>query len=517
MSDREEGVDTFSTFKDYGIQLSRFSIVGLLTKFFIIINALISLKIFTNIFPASEYGIYVFCIVLADTITMICTLSFSNASSRFTLLYDEKNMQRESKDIVFTAVFSTLLLEIAAIALLFIFYSFNVEFFVATNYFSLLIVTGFVSMFAALNGIFNSIFRARQMLKWYMSSNLLSSYLGLLLSIFFVLILELQIIGILVGLVLGRFCNFLIISAFLLIKKNIGRFSRARLKEMLNFGLPQTAMMVIGAGSSFLMNFLILIYLSSEDVAFFSVGSTISNLYRFPLIGFNIAYPIIITKMWEQGKFDELKILIGKMIKLIIAFSVPVLVFIYVSSPLLIIIMANRSYLSALIVIPYLLVSVFIGSLANIVNGIGFVTKRTDLVAKAYIVSAIFYTVSFVLIPSLKLIGACIAILIFNISYLFFSLFIFQRRFKINFEPSKIFWIVLASFSGILVFSYFERFVIFNSFINLAISISIYISLIIISKAITFPEIKFLIDVVIRRSQKSETNYLENSPKRKEL
>lgn len=142
MSDRELSEDKINTFKDYGLQLSRFSFVGLFTKFFIMINALIALKIFTNVFPTNEYGIYVFCIVLADTITMICTLSFSGAASRFTLLYDDKNKQKKLKDVLFTAVFSTFLLEVAAIVLLFSLYSINIEIFAANNYPSLLLVTG---------------------------------------------------------------------------------------------------------------------------------------------------------------------------------------------------------------------------------------------------------------------------------------------------------------------------------------------------------------------------------------
>ena len=499
----ESAVDILDDLSKFGTQISRFFSIVLITRFFIYVESFIALKIFSNVLSTTEYGFYSFSIVFANTFVLIFTSFFTDGISRYVISYEESNEYKKTRDIIFTGLIFLFFLELAAWSAIILLNFLNIRVFNHPQYLALLIAISLFGLISSLNAIFSNVIKARQMLRWYIAFELLSVFLGLLMGLVFVFMFAMRELGIFIGLIIGNFCSFLAFLIYFLLKSGSGSISINQLRKITKFGIPSVSMLIVGSTHDFIMNYIILLFVSAEAVAFFAIGSTVAGLFNLPFIGLQAAFPVIVTQMWEQKKEEQLKVFTAKLVRLLIALGFLFVIFLYAVSPFLIVFVSNVKYLPALIIIPFYLPALFFGLITTIINTSCYVRERMEIVAKSYIIAHLSSMAFFVLIPFLELVGAGIAAVAFSVIYFGLSYKNTKRLFQIEYETTKILWTLFSGLICIVSYLILEYFFILHFVLNIIISLTLYVILILFSKAVDVIEIKFITRALLKMVKSS--------------
>ena len=236
---------------------------------------------------------------------------------------------------------------------------------------------------------------------------------------------------------------------------------RETLRKYLSYAVPLIPMGVLYWTIQMSDRYLIDFYLSKEDVgrysATYALGSLIAFIYS-PIFAF---FTPSVTKLWENGQFDDLRLFICKNIKYPALFSLPIVI----SAPMwgmpLIQLVAGKAFVTS----AALLLTILLGYLALMVGtffvSILYLTKETKKILWINVVTAALnILLNIVLIPQIGILGAGLSTFItFLLQTVIFYLYA-SRHFTFDFGSINLLKIWVCSFicAGIVKFFTYESF-----------------------------------------------------------
>ena len=195
----------------------------------------ILLPIYFHYLSIEEYGILALLEVTGQILLETLLISIPTAMMRW---YSFSKDETEKKSIIFTSLVFIIAIAIISSLLLIPLSDYFSKFILSDIHYSkhFTVLFAYVS-FSIINRLILNIIRVKQKSGFYVFISFTRFLTILLLNIYFVAYLELGIIGILYGLLLGQVV-IIIISAKLVWQSIVFKFNYITLKEMLKYGFP---------------------------------------------------------------------------------------------------------------------------------------------------------------------------------------------------------------------------------------------------------------------------------------
>lgn len=383
-------------------------IIGI-TNFLLALNVWVLLPLLTKTLGASAYGIWSQVDVTFQLGISVVGLGLPFALSRFLAAGDGKEKLQDGFYSLLTVVaLATIACSILIIA--FANYIANTLFGGATG---IVIITGIIIFVWSLDIMFLSFFRARRQMLNY--------------GIFMVVsrCVETGIIAYLVlngfGLVSAVLClagvrAVLLVVLFFFVKNQIGikmpHFGNV--KEYLNFSLPTIPGSIASWVSSSSDRYIIGYFLGVASVGVYSAGYNLVSIILFLISVFGFVLPPTLSKLYDEGKMDELKNLLKYSLKYFLAITIPFTFGVSVlSEPILRIFSTPEIASQSHIVVPLLALSILLVGVFSIVYNTLILTMKTRTIGAICVMAAVVNIgLNIVLVPRLGIEGAALGSLL---------------------------------------------------------------------------------------------------------
>ena len=399
------------------------------------------LPLYTRYLTPSDYGVLEIFGVTGGILGIIFVMGLGSALFMSYFSYEDEENRK--------TVVSTTLIFLTAISLCFTLIlmatagNFSSLFFHSTQYtfyFQAIFLTLF---FDTAIVIPLSIFRAREESKKYVMISLTRVLLSIGLNIYFIVVLERGVLGILEsGLITaGSLYAFLIPG---IIKETKFRFSMADLEKMLSFGLP----LVPGGLGTWILTvsdrYFLLFLSTAHELGLYSLGYKFGLIIQGLIVGpFVLAWGPF---FWSISKEKNAKEVYSSVLTYFVLVGMFVALGLSVLSKEVLVIMATPPFYGAYKVIPLIALSyVFYGCYFILAAGFNL-TKKTKYVPLIVGVGAIMNLgLNFLLIPNYGMMGAAVATLISYLILPIGSYFVSRRFYPIKYEWSRVSKIFLAA------------------------------------------------------------------------
>lgn len=430
---------------------------GILTK---LINFLL-LPVYTRLLAPSVYGTLELVYLTGNILGIL--YGFMIGSGYLRNYYDNDDLNYRNKllgSAFWFTFFNSLIFSI-----LFVLFSKRISFLIfgfkeGNIYINLIAITTLISAHSIL---FYNYLMVREKSRLYITIQVTSLVLTLILTIYFIVVAHLSVKGILFAQLIGKSAEFLIL-AIILLKSTIFSISKTYIYDMLKYSIPlipiQIAFFILNLSDRFFLKH----YQSLDDVGLYSLGYKFASLLPLftiqplraygPYIFSLVATPEICKK--NMANFTRYYIAGVLLITLIISMFSSEIIFL----------MAQKSYHEGWRVVYLLCLSfVFYGIVNVIALGIEII-KKNWISSIIWLFAAIISLLSnFILIPRYGIIGASITSTISYFFVLICYFIILYFLYPIPFEYLK-FFILLVFSSFIYIFPLFIKF-------NLLVLISI--------------------------------------------
>jgi len=417
-----------------------------------ILVGIVSLPIFTRLFPPADYGNY--SIVMA-TVSIFSTLTgwVSMSIIRFYPAYEKENRIEELKSESMKLTFLSIL--IISIIFLFLLFAFHKH--IPQHLYNLLFIGITVFILMALFTTLLTILRIKRKIKLYSAFFSWKSIAALLFGLIFVVLLKFSVDGLLWGIAVS-----ICLALPILWKTALERFQIRRLKisnnvfkEMAKYSFP----LVIGNLAAWVLSlsdrYILQIFRGSQEVGIYSVGYRISEysilfLASLFALSFN---PLAIT-IWEKQGEQKSQEFLTKGTRYFLMLCVPAVVGVSVLRNPILKILSTPDYYQGSKIIPFVaLGGLFFGLNQRFAAGLSFY-KKTEFFMYSLIISGLVnLMLNILLIPKFGYMAAAVTTLV---SYMVLTLltFLFSRKyFTWEFPFTSLLKIICASgLMGIAVY-----------------------------------------------------------------
>ena len=239
------------------------------------VTAVILLPLYTTYLTPTDYGIKELVGLTADVIGLLLATAISSAFYRF---YFEYQGEEDRKEVVSTAVLAVGGAGLLAVAMLAPFSASFAFYILDSAGLSHFFLIGLVSMwFQMLSDIGFNYLRARMQSILVVTLSVAKLLLSLLLNIYFIVSLELGVLGILLSTLISS-AALAAVQLVPIFRFSGFRFSRSKLKAMLVFGYP----LIVSQFGAFVVHlsdrFFIKNFLSVADTGLYSLAHRIGEL-----------------------------------------------------------------------------------------------------------------------------------------------------------------------------------------------------------------------------------------------
>lgn len=390
------------------------------------------LPLYTSILSEKDYGIMELVSLFSTLVIVFFSFQINQGVARY---YNELRNLRHRQIYTSTVIFFSFISFAFFLTLSFIFEQFLAHELQATH---AEFVTIVFSIFAnALFYFFQNQLTWKLMPVQEMISSLTYNVLTISLTIVFLVGYDMKVQGVFLAQIIGAGAG--ISFSFLSARKDFRFvFSWKALQKILSFSLP----LIPGALSIFVFIFTDRIcikkFLSIESLGVFSLGSKIASILTFVNAAFLTALSPLIYKHYKEKETPQK---IAFIFKNFLLFSFLVMTFIAIFSSFIVKVFANERYYDAIAVIPFILVSLFLSTLAIFFPGL-IIAKKSFKISIINIFGALLNLgLNLLLIRSAGLLGSALAT---SISYSI--TFALQYYFS-----QKEYWIPIHLYKFILV------------------------------------------------------------------
>lgn len=278
---------------------------------------------------------------------------------------------------------------------------------------------------------------------FYSTISILRLFIGLILIIIFVTILNRNVEGIYEAIVISQIITTFFVLKYI-IKNSQYKIELKIFNDMLKFSLPlifaEISGIILTISDRYSLNFLS----TASEVGVYSLGFKIANttrvfLYSSVMLAVSPMIYSYIDKPSNKRFYS----------KLLTYFAFGVMIFTLMLSlfaeNLVYILAEDESYWSAINLVPIIAFAILFGTLKDIIlTGLN-ITKKTLIIAVVVILmAALNIFLNIILIPDYNSYGAAIAALVSRIFSLIIFYFIAQKYYFIPYEIYKVFLIILA-------------------------------------------------------------------------
>ena len=368
----------------------------------------IMLPIYTRCLTPADYGVIELLSMIIDFFAIFLGLRIGEAIFRFYTQYEDK---REKDEVISTALIMVGLLNMAGIMLIIIGAGpLSKIVFGSGEYVRYVVLFAFTLLFQSFIEIPMLFIRAQQKPWLFVGFSLMKLVLQLSLNIYFVVIMQLRVEGVIYSALISGGVMSLVMLGYTF--SHIGmRFARAKAGKLVNFSLPLMMASLLSFYLVFGDRYFLRVFASLDDVGIYSLG------YKFGfLLMFFTWQPF--ANIWDTQKYevyrqDNARQAYQKIFFVIsfamILFSLGVSVFIKD----LLRIMSDPAFVSAYKVVPVILAAYMVQGWTSFCN-LGILLKgKTLYITKATGISVAVMTVGYLgLIPLFGAMGAAWATLI---------------------------------------------------------------------------------------------------------
>ncbi len=390
--------------------------------------SLIIISFFTYYFSPSEIGVIETIFIFGSITAVLIPLGISNAIIRFLPEYDS---DKEKANAASTGWWFTVISFLITFLLFFIFSSFIAKTIFSDNAYAFIFKLGLISQaFTGLQYYQQFLLRAVGNAKGFLFSNLFSAISLIVLTLIFLLVLDLKLAGVYYAQILAS-----IIGLTIAIGKNkkfiIGKINFSILKSFLFFSIPTVPILICEFIINFIDRIIILDSLSLYEMGIYSFGVRLASVVNILMLGLSQSMTPIV-----YGNFNnsDLPIKFAKFFNLFLVFAAFIIISLIFFSDLLLVIFSNSSYMDAGPVIPIIACSIIFFGMVNFTPGIGIV-KKTMLLLKIYLVVVLIsISLCYYLTPIFGMAGAATSTLLSSVISFAINYFYSQRYYFIPYK-----------------------------------------------------------------------------------
>ncbi len=278
----------------------------------------------------------------------------------------------------------------------------------------------------------------------YLILTLGNSILNVALTLIFILIFKMGVFGVLLAPVISSnifsFIGLYMNRSSLIFKSE---WDKKMVYDMLKYGLPFTGIMIINNFLPSIDKLFLLRYVDMETIGEYSVALKIAGLLYLVTSAFSISFGPYAFSNWHKS---ESKKLFGNILTIFFAFTISLGVLLSIFGELVIQIFTGGKYMSALKLLPILILSISVKGISEFsMLGI-FWSKKTyyNLLTSLIQVLSIL-AMNFILTAKYTVFGASLSLLISDIVYVLVTFYISNKFFKIEIDLKKILLILILS------------------------------------------------------------------------
>lgn len=405
------------------------------------------LPIYTRALAPSEFGNFDLVIVISNLLQIVFTLEVTQALARFSTEHQDMRQKSEyiSTGFLFTfLVYMTFFMAInfTNFPLEYLYLRTEIERFIFSIY--LLSFGGFYFL--------------QNQLKWEMKSRLFAivslAVAGITAcsTLYFVYILELKVIGMLLGLSVG-YMSGSVMAFFYLSNLFTIKFNFVLLKELLGFSYPLAAAGVLLWGMNSIDRLMITHFLGLTELGLYSFALKIAMMTPLLMIGFQTALgPLIYNKYKDPETRDQ----IAQIFISYVSFGLILCLLVTIFSDTIIDIIAPASFKITFDLVALLTFGTFIISLDIFTCGFG-IQKKTVLLIPINVSAILMKLIlNYLLMSHLELVGIAIANLIVATSIIIIKMKISQTLYFIPFHWSKVILLFMCVTIIIMIYFFFK-------------------------------------------------------------
>ncbi|MGB9927139.1 MAG: lipopolysaccharide biosynthesis protein [Methanosarcina sp.] len=429
---------------EYKTFAQRIGLIGV-TNLILSLSNVILLPILTKSLSIEEYGVWAQFMVTIGIIPLTILLGLPFTLNRFLpSLKKKEDIQEAFYSIFFVVTFISMIVS-------FVIYLFSdtiasLLFDDNVNIINILCLTLFIE---CLNNLFFNYLRATQQIKKYSILLLIQTLLNIIFVSLFVFTGQ-GILGAMMGFIIKGIIVFLVL--FFIIFYEIG-FKIPKflsLREYLEFGLPtipsNLSSWIVDSSDRYVIGIL----MGAAFVGIYSPGYTLGNIINMFFAPFSFILPPVLSIHYDNNDFDQVGTILSYAIKYFTSIAIPsVLGLSLLSKPLLSILTTPEIASQGYLITPFTALSSFLFGLYGIISHICILEKKTKIIGKIWITSALLNLIlNFVFIPYIGILGAAITTLI---AYLFSFIISYQYCSKLFTFDIKIEFIMKSILSSLLM------------------------------------------------------------------
>jgi O-antigen/teichoic acid export membrane protein len=455
------------------------------------LTGIIFLPLITKTLGVNDYGVWTQFQAVISLILAFAGLGLPYALNRFLAVKKEKiEIQDEFWSLFLVVTVLTIIISLIFIACA----SFIADMFFekATD---IVILIGLVVFIVSLSNVFLNLFRSFRQMKTYATFSIINAYgqVGL------IAILVLNGFGIwgMIGAYLVVNLAILI-ALFIKVTKQIGiakpHFSK--IKEYFIFGLPtvpaNVASWVVFSSDRFIISH----FLGVSAVGIYSAAYGLGSLPIIILAIMGFVLPSTLSKLYEENKRYELKIILSYSLKYSTMLAIPFCLGIAVlSEPILNILSTSKIATQGQIILVFESLNSFILIFGGIISHILVVVKNTKIIGISWLFGAIAnFCLNFIMVPRFGLLGAAISTLLSYSIVQGIQIYFSLKSINIKIDWISITKYIIASLVMCLMVWMIKPNTVSMVLLTVMIAIMLYFTLLIISKGLKKDEIMLFIN-----------------------
>lgn len=413
--------------KKFGKDIVVISVTNIATA----VGGLILLPLLTKNLGTRDYGIWSQVNVTINLTLSIAGLGLPYALTRFLAAQRNRDDMRNEFYSVFLLVFVCTLI-VSSLFIIFADFIAKIVFDRATL---IVKITGIIILVWSLDWLLLSVLRAFRQMKRYAILTVASLYVQVAF-ISFMLAKGHGLVSVILTVLIIRILLFSIL--FFVVESQIPlKWPKLdRIGDYLSFGLPtlpgNIAAWLIQASDKYVIAY----FFGAHSVGIYSAGYKVGNILFMVAATVNFVLAPNMSKLYDEGKLEEVKILLRYTLKYFLLLSIPFVFGGFILGKRLLEILSTKEIASdGHIIIPLIAISAMLLGSYHVISCSLVLVKKTKLIGIIWIISAVTNIVlNILVVPKIGILGAAITTAITYVLALaltaYFSLAVF--RFGIN-------------------------------------------------------------------------------------
>lgn len=389
-----------------------------------------------------EYGVYSLVLTFQFILVVILGLGFSSAIFK---VYNDVDSEDEKNEVISTALIFLSGWGILAIAVFYFSSGFIAELIWSSTERAILLKLLFAAVFFDMFRLLAlALLRAREQPVSYSIINIVNLLVLVGLNIWNVAIRQRGVQGILESLLTASI--LISISLGIILFRKIGfRFSVARLKALLNFGIPLVPSGVAAWGLSATSIYFIHHYWNETEVGYFGLGFRFGAILNMLLVRpFRTAWLPFMFSIQKEERAN-------RVYSLALTYFVLAGSFVFLGLSVLgreiVTLAATTKYLDGYHIIPYIALAYLFYGMYNTVDVGVLVTSRTKIYALVTICAAILQIgLNLILVPRFGISGAAVGMMLSYMALFIAMYFTSRHYYTIRYEWNRLLKIAIVTF-----------------------------------------------------------------------